>query len=224
MHETLPQSHYLWWVVTHMGSAGLLLPVMGVAAAGLWQVRQTAAARVWLLAFALAVVVTLTSKILFMGWGLGIAALDFTGISGHTLLATSVLPVLFSWLLASEHYRFRLTGVFMGLLLGATVGVSRVVLGQHSGSEVVIAWLAGLAVSGLTVNAMRPPIRRPWFIYLLPLALLLAFGGGSSNYLPTHDWEVNIALFLSGRDTAYTRQHLLRPERIGSASGRIMTL
>ena len=221
MPETFQQTTYVWRVITHLGSSSLLMPILAIAATGLWQSRQRAAARIWLLTLAVAVMITLATKILFLGWGIGIASLDFTGISGHTLLATSVLPVLFSWLLAPDRYRFRLAGASVGLLLAAAVGISRIVLGAHSISDVGVAWLAGLAVSGVTLNAMQSPIQRPWFVRLLPLVLLFAFGTTTSTYLPTHEWEIRIALLLSGNDKPYTRQHLMRPARIGQRRSRI---
>ena len=199
------------------------MPILAVAATGLWQSRQRAAVRIWLPAITLAIMITLTSKIIFLGWGAGIAELDFTGISGHAMLATSVLPVVFGWLLAGDQQRFSLTGAVIGLLVGAGVGLSRVVLDAHSISEVVAAWVAGLAVSGVTLNALETTTRRPWFVRLSPLVLLLSFSTTISNYLPAHEWETRFALLLSGRDSLYTRHQLMRPDRLIDAPGRTDT-
>ncbi|MBL8413755.1 MAG: phosphatase PAP2 family protein [Propionivibrio sp.] len=214
---------YLWSVLTHLGSTGLMMPVLVISATGLWQSFQKEAVRIWLIALALAVMVTLATKVLFFGWGFGISYLDFTGISGHTLLATSVLPVFFSWLLASEEQRISLAGAGFGLLLGAGVGVSRVALDTHTHSEVVSAWILGMAVSVLALNAMKGTIQRPWFARLSPLVLLLAFGTSTSEYLPTHDWEVKASLLLSGNSKPYTRHHLQKQAKLGQSSlGRFM--
>ncbi|HEY3433373.1 MAG TPA: hypothetical protein VGK09_12575 [Rhodocyclaceae bacterium] len=42
----------------------------------------------------LVIAVTLIIKVMFPGWGLGIPFLDFSGISGHALLAAPQLPEL----------------------------------------------------------------------------------------------------------------------------------
>lgn len=206
-----PTMHQAWEIVTHLGSASLVAPTLVIAVIGLWQSGQRAALRTWLIALSLAVALALASKLLFYGWGLGIAALDFTGVSGHALLASAVLPVLFSWLLAFGRQGSRLPGALCGGLLAILVGISRVVLGAHSLSEVAAAWGIGLAVSVLTLATLQGPGRRPWFAPFAPLVLLLAFGSSTSTYLPTHDWEVRFALYLSGRPAAYTRQIFLAP-------------
>jgi membrane-associated phospholipid phosphatase len=195
-----------------------MMPVLAISATGLWHSCQKEAVSMWLITLALAVMVTLTTKVLFLGWGFGIAFLDFTGISGHTLLATSVLPVFFTWLLASEERRISLAGAGFGLLLGAGVGVSRVVLDTHTHSEVVSAWILGMVVSVLALNAMQGTIQRPWFARLSPLVLLLAFGTSTSNYLPTHDWEVKVSLLLSGNSKPYKRHHLQKQATLGQSS------
>ena len=211
-HDALPGAIDAWRIVTHLGSASLLLPTLAITAAGLHVSGQARALRVWLLALGAAAAATTLSKILFFGWGIGSATLDFTGISGHTLLATAILPILFSWLLSTNNgppgRRLRVTGFALGLAISIAVAVSRVVLGAHSPSEVVSAWLLGLAVSVLTLKAMQSQDRRPWFAILAPAVLLLASGQTAANYIPTHQWEVRLALLMSGREAAYTRQQL----------------
>ena len=202
---------YSWLVITHLGSASVLMPIFGIAMVGLWRANQYDTVRIWLLMLSFAIAVTLISKIMFLGWGLGIPSLDFTGISGHALLATSVLPVLLSWFLGNHGYRVRAAGAFLGLLVGAVVSVSRVVLGAHSVSEVLIAWMIGLLVSLITLPTLISPSRRPWFIWLSPLILLFAFGTSTSTYMQTHDWEIKIALLLSGHDRPYARMRLIEP-------------
>lgn len=208
MSAFLAQPASLWPVVTHLGSSSLMLPIFGIALAGLWYAGHVAAARIWLLALAVASGITLVSKCLFLGWGIGIAALNFTGVSGHTLLAASIFPVLCHWLFVPPSVG-RYPGVVVGLLLAALIGVSRVVLGAHSVSEVVIAGWMGLVVSGLTVRALPHGARAPWFARLSPLVLLLALHTSTATYLPSHAWEVRLALYLSGHDRPFQRHDLL---------------
>ena len=89
----LPPAH-AWWILTHLGASSLLLPALLLVLGGLWESGARDAAKRYLLRLSIAVGITVVSKCLFFGWGIGIAALDFTGVSGHTLLATSILPVL----------------------------------------------------------------------------------------------------------------------------------
>ena len=204
----LPLHILVWHAITHLGAASIILPLVLIAAVALWACRQRLALRNWLLALGAAASVTLLTKILFMGWGVGIAAIDFTGISGHALLATSVLPLLFGWLWAPLRGRFNRTGVTIGLLLGALVAVSRVVLGAHSASEVIMGWGVGALVCAIAIRSLDDPSHRPWLTRLSVLLLGLTLVGDVSTYLPTHNWETAIALRLSGREKPFTRQHL----------------
>jgi membrane-associated phospholipid phosphatase len=219
--ENALTSVYFWRVITHLGSGGILMPLLTITAIGLWRSHQRTVVRTWLLAITLAVVITMATKVLFFGWGFGIAWLNFTGLSGHTVLATSVFPVFLSWLGSSNQPRYRRAGAVFGLMLGVVVGMSRVVLGAHSASEVVAAWFIGAAVSGISLTAPEGPAEGVWFARFTPLILLLALGTTTSNYLPTHDWEIDLSLFLSGRDKPYTRYQLLRPARSGIPSSRM---
>ena len=222
MMDVLITNRGLWQVVTHLGSASLLLPALVVAGAGLWQAGQGVAVHRWLVALTLAVAATLFSKVIFCGWGIGSAVLDFTGISGHSLLAASILPVLFGWLLADARGNPSV-GAVLGLLLSVAVAVSRVVLGAHSVSEVVFGGLLGALVSGVALCAMRCTQRRAWAATVAVVVILSAFGTTVSNYLPTHNWEVSLALKLSGRHRPFTRHELLRriAPNPGNASGSV---
>lgn len=210
MYSLWEQSASSWRVLTHLGSSSLLLPLFLLVVWGVWRSGHTVAARTWLSGVLAAAVLTLFSKCLFMGWGIGSATLDFTGISGHAVLAASVYPVLLHWLLAPPPVGLRYLGVVVGLLLAAAIAVSRVVLGAHSASEVIIAWCIGLLVSTLAVRAMPQPGRPPGWVRLAPLLLLFSLHTGTATYLPSHAWEVRLSLVLSGHDKPFTRQHLLR--------------
>ena len=189
-------------VITHLGSSSLLLPIIALIVVGLWRTRQIAALRIWLASFFVAVGFTLATKIAFMGWGLGIPALDFTGISGHGLLATAVLPVLLAFISSARH---RYLAFPVGLCIGALVAILRVALHTHSLSEVVIAWLLGGLVAWSAIRKLDPAARPPSYVVAAPLLLLFAFNAPAATYLPSHDIEIRLALMLSGRDTPHAR-------------------
>jgi membrane-associated phospholipid phosphatase len=201
---------FAWQVLTHMGSASLLMPMVVLMALGFWMSGQRRLVWVWLPSLGLAAFLTLVSKILFMGWGIGSAFLNFTGISGHTVLASSVLPVLFSALFGFWLPRKPVWGVVVGLALAVGVGVSRVVLGAHSASEVTVGWLMGLAVTLRAVTSLAAGLEPPRLVRLAPWVLLLALHTGSATYLPSHSWEVRFSLWLSGHDQPFARDHLLQ--------------
>src|SRR3569623_2096230 len=144
-----------WIVVTHLGAAGIMLPLLLVIATELWLAGQKSDLLAWMLAMSAGGAIVLGSKIAFIGWGWGSASLDFTGVSGHTMLATSILPVWMGRLLAEPGQRFSLSGVSLGLVIGAAVGVSRLALEAHSPSEVMAGWLLGLAISLTAYTVMR---------------------------------------------------------------------
>lgn len=200
----------LWTLLTRLGSVSLCAPVFAVTAWGLWRCGQQEAVRRWLLAVLAAVTLTLISKILFFGWGVGIAALDFTGVSGHALLSASILPVLGGFLCRRRDEAFSHPGAAGGLLLAAVVAVSRVQLSAHSVSEVIPAWLLGAAVTFLAAGGARQPVVRSRWLVVAACLLLGAFSPTMSGYLPSHQWEIRIALLLSGRVRHFERPDLHR--------------
>ena len=215
----MSQANAGWQLITHLGSASLLMPILAITATGLWRAGQENAVRVWLMALALGVAITVASKILFLGWGMGIAFLDFTGVSGHTLLASSILPVLFFSVEGGTKPRVRTVSLWLGLAFSLAVGISRIVLGMHSPSEVVAGWLLGLAISGAVLKALENLGPRQGYMLLPFLVLFLAFGSTTSSYLPTHDMEIRLALLLSGRDKPFTRAHLASAARAAKPDG-----
>lgn len=207
----------VWQVITHLGSSSLLLPALALVLGGLWEAGLRSIARRYVLHLALAVALTIFTKCLFFGWGIGIAALDFTGISGHTLLATTILPLVLRGIPWPALQRGGwLPALSAGLVLA--VGVSRVVLGAHSVSEVVAGWVLGAAVVLPTLRALQAPaadgqprLLPHWASKVAPLVLLLALHSTSATYLPTHSLEVRLALLVSGQGKPFARHHLHRP-------------
>lgn len=207
MSHTLPLSTQAWWVITHMGASSLLLPALVLVLGGLWESDARTVARAYLMRIVLAVTITVISKCLFFGWGIGIAALDFTGISGHTLLATSILPLLLRGI-PWPAMQARGLGAAMGWALALAVGISRVMVNAHSVSEVVAGWILGAAVSWPTLRALGSRPLTHWASKFAPLILLLALHGNSATLLPTHEIEVRLALWVSGQGKPFVRHHL----------------
>jgi len=206
------QPNAYWQFITHLGSASLLLPFFGIALIELWFSCQRSAIFQWIVALAIGVMVTLISKILFLGWGIGIASLNFTGISGHAFLATSIIPIVFYSFSGGLQDKAKNIGFWIGLTLSLLVGISRIVLGMHSLSEVVSGWILGLTVCVFALSAIKYYEKRYSYLHLATMVILVAVGSTTPNYLPTHDLEIKLALTLSGHEKAFTRD-ILNPSK-----------
>ena len=90
--------------------------------------KQTAQ---WALLFGGVGAIVCASKLAFMGWGIGIRELDFTGFSGHSALSASIWPVMM-WLLTGRFSTaVRKTAVLSGYALALLIGYSRLALRFH---------------------------------------------------------------------------------------------
>jgi hypothetical protein len=169
----------------------------------------------WLGAQASAIALTTASKIAFLGWGIGWPALNFTGFSGHAMFAASVYPVV-AGMLASGTKRRELT-IWAGACVAVLIGISRVMVGAHSPSEVLAGLALGAAVSvvGLKVSA-RPYAVSPLIVVLVGawLALMAVLAPMSR----THGWVTQLALELSGHNKPHTREEMLQNRRSSKGS------
>ncbi len=211
MSWTAPDPLAAWQLFTRLGEAQLLLPA---AALVVWLLLREPAASGhrqlvlrWLLRLAAAAAVTTASKLAFIGWGLGSAALDFTGVSGHTTFATAVYPLLLAALVPATWPLARQAGALAGLALALAVGLSRLMVDAHSVSEVVAGVLVGgwAGILAFRLGALRPQ----WGRWLAPLiGLWLVATPLVAPPSQSHAWVTRLALVLSGHATPHTRQLL----------------
>ena len=194
-----------WQLVSFFGESAFLLPCAVFLYAWLRWHGANAVARHRLIAFSLTACLVLVSKLAFMGWGIGSAALNFTGFSGHAMMAASILPVFACLAVPSRYRTLSLLAAVAGVLLALAVGMSRLALHAHSMSEVVSGLALGFCVSLPFIMRHEVPHG--------PVAMLLASGVlATVLVLPvsgvagvTHIWVQGIATFLSGRDRPYER-------------------
>lgn len=211
MSLTDPAFLLFWHLVTRLGEAQILLPAAALAILALVDQRQgRPLARRWLVTLVAAAVLTTASKVAFIGWGIGWAALDFTGISGHAMFAAAVYPLLLGTLAPARPRFVPGLAIAAGAALALLVGVSRVTVQAHSWSEVA----AGLTLGGAVgmVSLMRGSLTDFRVRLWVPLAsaawlLVMPIQAPAST---THALVTQVALALSGRPNPYTRDELRR--------------
>lgn len=204
-----------WLLLTRLGEAQIVLPCALLAAIVLMRNPDTRRlAGWWMLSLAAAIALTTASKLAFIGWGIGYPALDFTGISGHAMFASAVYPLLFGTLLAPRAPRAGGSlAIAAGFLLAILVGISRVMVGAHSVSEVVAGLLAGGLVSVLVLGLVRMPRLSTGPIIPAVLVLFVAVMPIHAPASITHSAVTRLSLLLSGNKEPYTRADMLRNVR-----------
>jgi len=196
---------HLWYSITSLGGAGMTLPLAFAIALWLALGYSCRMAAGWLLLLGAAIGLVTVTKLAFLGWGVGVRELDFTGVSGHAMLSTAVYPVAFFLMLLPATRVIRLFGVVLGLAAGVAVGLSRVVLSAHSPSEAVTGCLTGALAALLFVRFAwnSEPGRLsalPVAVSMLVLAVLM-----HGVHVPTQRWVTHIALKVSGHDRPFIR-------------------
>lgn len=195
-----------WHPITFVGDSLITLPaaaaiVLWLLSAGAWRM-----AFYWCLLFGGGCFVVVASKIAFIGWGLGLPGLDFTGVSGHAMRACAILPVVAWLLLRQVSPAQRKAGMALAVALATLISVSRLVLHFHSLSEVVTGIGLGMLVAIAFIKRFEhsPGLRlQRWVVGLTMLGLI------PSTYAepaPTQRWMTHVALYLSGHDRPYVRK------------------
>jgi membrane-associated phospholipid phosphatase len=205
-----------WTLISRFGEAQILLPIaLGLC---LWLARRPEARPVvvrWLAWMSAAAFVTTVTKVAFMGWGIGSATLEFTGISGHAMFSAAVYPPLL-FLTAS---RWRRGAWLAGFAFALLIGVSRGMIEAHSWSEVLAGLAAGSMVSVSTLWMARSRHARVPLWMPLGIAAWLAITPVHAPASTTHDMVTRLALKLSGRTMPHTREELHRMPTRSSDAG-----
>jgi len=218
----------VWW--SHLSAlGGLNVTALLALAIAAWLVgaRCWRLALAWCLLFGAALLLAAASQMAFLGWGIGVRALKFTGFSGHATRAAAVFPVALYLLLERQGLRREdrrhdtrpdgqdrregrwlragvLLTVLAGVLLAVVVAVARVKVGAHSPSEAAAGCLLGLACAGLFIARTRVAGDRspqPLLLGLLTATFLLP----RADPVNSHQWLTAAALKLSGSDRVWLR-------------------
>ena len=195
-----------WYLLTRLGEVQILLPAALLAMLVLAHRADTRPlATSWLGLLCLTALLTTASKIAFIGWGIGNATLDFTGISGHTMFAAAVYPLLLGTLTSRLPPWGQQVAVTGGYALALLVGMSRLEDGAHSISEVAAGLLLGGAASAFAMASAGLPRSRIGTSLALLVALWVLITPVHVPPLPTHSMVTRLALSLSGSPVPHTR-------------------
>ena len=143
--------HALYFL-TDFGDPFLTVPLALTVQCWLAATRQWRAARCWAAGFICSACLVALTKFVYAGWGIGVTALHFTGVSGHTMLSAATYPLVASILVNRNCPVTVRHAIRAGIALSVAIGVSRVAGGYHSWSEVVSGWLLGGCVSLFTLR------------------------------------------------------------------------
>lgn len=186
----------VWRTLSALGDSRWLLPMALVLLITLPRADARLKWR-WLLAIAVTAGVTLASKLAFMGWGIGIKSVHFTGFSGHAAMSSVIYPVVGA-LLAGTSKLPRRIGLVIGVLLATAIAWSRIPLHAHSLSEVIAGLMLGLGCSTWAMHTAGPSSR--------PNAVAAAAAVLAGMVLPlalpdvhTHQLVITLAKLISGR-------------------------
>ncbi len=196
----------IWHLITEAGGVQVLGTLGIVLALWLCFERQWRLAWQWCLGYGAVMALVIASKVLFIGWGIGSSALDFTGFSGHAMRACAAGPVLAFLLFYHAPPRWRNAATVVGLLLGCLISYSRLVVKAHSVSEVLSGAALGLALAAwfLARVGTKQAFRFNLILIVVGLSGLLIMR--HSEPLPTHGLMVKMTLKLTGHARPFVRQ------------------
>lgn len=195
-----------WTDITTYGDVTITSLAAAAIAAWLFIEDEKRLAFWWSVLFAGGMGVVVATKMAFIGWGIGIRTIDFTGFSGHAMRAAAVLPVLLYLILQRTRFMVRAGGVALGFGCAVMIGVSRVLLHTHSVSEVVAGLLLGAAISMTFIHIAHSSLSKHVFKPLrIALSLLALLPAPYVHPAPTQQWLTELTLYFSGHDHPYPR-------------------
>lgn len=202
-----------WQWVSFFGDSTVLLPSAAALFVVLFLRRPSRLlAWQWGLLFGITGAIVCASKLAFMGWGMGIREIDFTGFSGHTALSSAFWPI-FLWLLCARGtVSLRRAAIAAGYVVAGLVGYSRLAIHAHSTSEVIAGLMLGACGSALFLLLQRRALgavntQLSWggvlSLIIVPIVLL-----NTGVKAPTQSLLGEIAVKLGPLEKPFTRAEL----------------
>jgi membrane-associated phospholipid phosphatase len=198
-----------------------VLPLaLGVAAWLLFAARSLRPAIAWLVPLGIAAGLTTVSKIAFIGFGIGVPSINFTGFSGHAMFSAATYPVLAYAIVNRRGHDLAARGagrwlvwsaVAAGFLLAILIAHSRVMVRAHSYSEVILGFALGGAASVAALWWLRDTpskLHARWIA--AGIAGWLVVMPIQASPSRSHDLVTRIALTVADRDRPFTREDMHR--------------
>lgn len=196
----------LWQTLGAIGSLAVTGPIGVAIAFWLLAGRSWCLTLSWCLLFGIGMGLVVMTKVAFLGWGVGVASVEFAGFSGHAMRSAAVFPVAAFLAFRSSGVAAQRLALLAGVALAVLIAVSRVHTGAHSVSESVTGCLLGLAVAAAFIwqanDAQHMALSRVLVALCIPVLLVAP----RVDPVPTEEWMERLAMYLSGRDQPYTRQ------------------
>lgn len=189
-----------WLAFTKLADTNFTLPLAALLAIWLACAREWKSAFWWCLLFGFGLLIVAATKIAYVGWGIGIASVDFKGFSGHAMRAATIAPPLIYILLQRQTQQIRLAGLLCAIGFSIAICISRLVLGAHSVSEAISGLLFGLLISFCFIwtCSQRPATTFDRRLLIAGLILLLPLV--SMEPAPTESWIQRVAVALAGSE------------------------
>lgn len=194
-----------WEKMTVAGDANFTLPAAVVIVLWLAVARSPHLALWWCLIFGGLLILVGATKLAFIGWGLGIKSLDFTGISGHASRAAAVIPVLVYLLCQKWRTPLRRCAVSVVYAASAFAAFSRIAIGAHSESEAVIGFTLGCAASAGFIRLASTHAQISISSSRAGLSVLMLCSMTLLGPAPTKVWLKNVGVYLSDRSEPFKR-------------------
>jgi membrane-associated phospholipid phosphatase len=196
---------FFWSRITVLGDVIVTLPAAAAIVIWLCSGQAWRVTAWWIGLFGTGMAIVVATKIAFIGWGVGISSVDFTGISGHAMRASAVLPVLGYLITQNASARAQRAGILSGFAFGVLITVSRVMVGAHSTSEAVTGEILGSLVAfafiAIAGQMVTPAVNR-WLVGASAAGLVWMSSGEPA---PTQELLTEFALVLSGHEYPFTR-------------------
>lgn len=205
---------YFWWHwLSVIGSLAVTGPIGVAIVVWLLAGKSWRLTVIWALLFGTGMALVVITKMAFIGWGVGVASVEFAGFSGHAMRAAAVFPVAGYLATRSSPVWMRQLGTLAGVLLAVLIAISRVYVQAHSTSESVTGCLLGLLVAAAFIwyasTERHMALSRVLVVLCIPVVLVAP----TVEPIPAEQWITQAALYLSGRDQPFTREMWHNPQQ-----------
>ncbi|WP_229223523.1 phosphatase PAP2 family protein [Duganella sp. sic0402] len=201
-----------WWHwLSVVGSLAVTGPISVAIVVWLVAGKSWRLTRAWVLLFGGGMALVVLTKMLFIGWGIGVASVDFGGFSGHAMRAAAVYPVAGFLATRSSPPWAQMLGSTAGVLLAVLIALSRIYVEAHSPSEAWTGCLLGLAVAAGFIWCANEERHLALSRVLVALCVPVLLVAPQLKPIPAEMWITKAALYLAGHDHPYTRANWHKP-------------